>query len=154
MELQINKVKYDKKLGLVTIEYDQIGDDEVKITLKSTDAPLDELVDCFYNLIPYVETICQLPDGYCNDSEIRGVSLSWTNGIMGVVVTCLIPLDNANSPMVINTPHVPSEQYSEGGQSPVLSKDVVTVIKTLIEEATRYINGERKPDVQLKLDLK
>jgi len=153
MELQINKVKYDRKAGQVTIEYEQVGIDEVKITLKSNDEPLPELVDCFNNLIPYVETICQLPDGYCNDAEIRGVSLSWTNGVMGVVVTCLVPLDNANSPMVINTPHVPAEQYSEGGESPVLSKNVVIVVEELINEAEKYINGERKPDSQLKLDL-
>ena len=116
MEVQINKVKYDRKAGKVTIEYDQIRndiDDDIKIVLTSSDTPLPEFIEKLNALSSHVESICKLPDGYCSQAEIRGVSFSHTNDIMGAVITALIPIDSANSPVVINTPHLPSDQYSE-----------------------------------------
>lgn len=143
--LQISKVKYERKIGKVTIEYSILNDgkDDINVILKSNDEPLQEFIDRLNELSKFVETICQLPAGYCDQAEIRGVSFSHSNGVLGAVITALIPLDSANSPMVINTPHLPSEQYSETGESPVLSPKCVFVLKNLIVEAIRYIDGER-----------
>jgi hypothetical protein len=156
MEIQINKIKYERKVGQVSVEYDQIcGDkaDDIKIVLKSYDKPLPEFIDKLNELAPFVEKICELPEGYCSCAEIRGVSLSHTNDVLGAVITALIPIESANSPVVINTPHLPSEQYSESGQSPLLSPKCVFAIKGLIYEAERYINGERQKDNQTELEF-
>ena len=152
---EINKLKYDRKAGKMTIEYAMIqteGADDIKITLNSFDEPLPELVEDMDKLIPHVETICELPEGYCKKAEIRGVSFSHTNDIMGAVITALIPLDSANSPVVINTPHLPEEPYSEG-EAPTLPRECVNILKDLMDDAERYIQGERKPEAQTKLNL-
>ena len=153
MDKRINKVKYNPKTGEVLIEYEIISADDVKVTLKSEDRPLPEFIEQFQKLVPYVEQICQFEKDFCNESHVSGVSLSWSHEIMGAVITCLIPLDTANGPMVVNTPHIPSGQYNEGGQAPVLPRGCVTVIEELIVQAERYIDGERniEPDAQMKL---
>lgn len=156
METRINKVKYDRKINQVLIEYDQIRedkDDEIKINLKSNDKPLPEFIESLNNLSQFVESICELPDGYCSQAEIRGVSFSWSHEIMGAVITALITIASANSPVVINTPHLPSAQYSETGQSPLLSPKCTYALKQLLHEAERYINGEREKDDQTEIEF-
>jgi len=156
MEVRVSKVKYDHKAGSVQIEYDQIqsnGTDDIKVVLKSFDEPLQEFKDALNKLAPFVEKICQLPEGYCSQAEIRGVSFSNSNDIMGAVITALVPLDTAYSPVCINTPHLPSGQYNEGGEAPELPRECVIILNQLIEECEKYINGERTPDNQTKLEL-
>jgi hypothetical protein len=158
MSIQINKIKYDRKAKSVQIEYDQPVQgvncvDDVKIILKSSDEPLPEFSECLAKLAPFVESICQLPVGYCEEAEIRGVSLSHSNGVMGAVITALVPLDTAYSPVCINTPHLPSDQYNEGGEAPELPSGCTKIINQLIIEAERYIGGERTPDNQTSLEI-
>lgn len=157
MEHRINKIKYDRKTGNVTIEYDELfssKDDEIKIVLKSGDRPLPELIEKLDELRGLVEEICQLPEAYCATAEIRGVSFSWANDIMGAVITALVPIESANSPVVINTPHLPSESYSAGSESPVLPYWSVPVLKGLINECRKYIKGDREKSnqIQMKFD--
>lgn len=153
MEKRINKIKYSKKSGEVLIEYDIISADEVKVTLKSDDKPLPEFIEQFTKLVPYVEQICQFEKDFCFAANVSGVSLSWSHDIMGAVITCLIPLETANGPMVVNTPHIPSGQYNEGGTAPVLPIGCRLVIEELIVQAERYIDGEREVviDTQIKI---
>lgn len=153
MDKRINKVKYNAKTGEVLIEYEIISADDVKVTLKSDDRPLPEFIEQFDKLVPFVEQICQFETDFCNESKVAGVSLSWSHDIMGAVITCLIPLSTANGPMVVNTPHIPSGQYNEGGTAPVLPLGCRLVIEELIVQAERYIDGERdiEPDAQMEL---
>ena len=155
MKIQINKFKYEHKTGAVTVEYEQLfeGTDDIKITLKSNDKPLSELIEKLDSLSRQVEIICDLPNGYCNHAEIRGVSFSHTNGVLGAVITALIPLTNANSPMVINTPHLPSEQYSEGGQSPLLPQKATYALKEILGLVEKYINGEREKEETNQMEI-
>ena len=96
-------------------------------------------------LAPYVETICEFEDGYCAEAEIRGVSISHSNDVMGAVITALVPVSSAYSPVCINTPHLPADQYNDGGEAPVLPSGCVKIIKELIIEAEKYINGRTHP---------
>lgn len=154
---QINKVSYKDRN--VLIEYEllpNVGEESSdlnEIKLKSSDEPLEEFKTALRSLAPHVEKICCLPEGFCNQAEVRGVSFSWSNDIMGAVITTLVPLETANSPMTINTPHLPSQPYSEGGETPVLSDDCIDALKKLLAEAERYINHERKPSDQTKMQF-
>jgi hypothetical protein len=154
-DLKISKIKYDGTQ--VEIQYEIVMEttDDIKVVLKSYDKPKEEFILCLSSLAKFVEDICQLEKGYCDEADIRGVSLSWSHDIMGAVITALIPVDTANSPVCLNTPHLPSEQYNENGQSPVLPRACTTKINQLIEHAEAYINGDRDipEDNQIKMDI-
>jgi hypothetical protein len=153
--LRISKIKYDGTQ--VEIQYEIVMEttDDIKVVLKSQDKPKEEFILCLSSLAKFVEDICQLEKGYCDDADIRGVSLSYAHDVMGAVITALIPVDTANSPVCINTPHLPSDQYNENGQSPVLPRACTTKINQLIEHAEAYINGDRDipEDTQIKMDI-
>jgi len=155
LNLKITKIKYDG--SQVEIQYEIVMEttDDVKVVLKSYDKPKDEFIQCLSSLAKFVENICQLKEGYCDEAEIRGVSLSWSHDVMGAVITALIPVDTANSPVCLNTPHLASEQYNENGQSPILPRPCTTKINQLIEHAEAYINGDRDipEDNQIKMDI-
>lgn len=156
--MEINKVKYDYKKGTVDIDYTlerENSEDDIKVHLCSRDKPLDTFAVALNCLAPYVEKICQFADGYCESAEVRSVSFSHTNGIMGAVITALIPVSTANSQVIVNTPHLPSEGYSdsEDFKAPVLPSACVDMLEVLIEEATRYINGERQIEEDNQLEL-
>lgn len=153
--LRISKIKYDGTQ--VEIQYEIVMEttDDIKVVLKSYDKPKDEFIQCLSSLAKFVEDICQLEKGYCDEADVRGVSLSWSHDVMGAVITALIPVDTANSPVCINTPHLASDQYNENGQSPVLPRPCTTKINQLIEHAEAYINGDRDipEDNQIKMDI-
>ena len=156
MENRINKIKFERKTGNMVIDYDQMfstKDDEIKIVLKSGDKPLPGLVEKLDGLKPFVEIICELPNGYCAGAEIRGVSFSWSNDIMGAVITALVPISSANSPVVINTPHLPSQSYSEGTEAQVLPFECARMLKGLINECQKYIMGDREGSNQLQMSF-
>ena len=98
---------------------------------------LDELRSEVENILDGV-----IVEGACKTSKIRGVSLSWANDIMGAVITALIPVDSANSPMTVNTPHLPSKDYNPTGDGPTLPRTCVNILERLIDEAEKFFNGE------------
>lgn len=152
--MQINKFKYDGTTTTIEYTFERDGSlDEIKVVLKSTDEPKKELKDLLASLKDSVEEICCLAEGYCSHAEIRGVSFSWTSEIMGAVITALVPVETANSPVVINTPHLPEEPYSDGNAAPVLPTKCRSILKNILKMAEGYVNGDRKPDPQTVLEF-
>jgi hypothetical protein len=154
----INKFTYTQKKAEVKVEYTETiagenSTDEVKMSLTSYDKPKPELCALLNTLTRDVEEICRLPVGYCVLSEIRGVSFSWTNDVMGAVITCLVKVETANSPVVINTPHLSSEQYSDGGKSPILDSSTTFKLKQLLKLIGEYIDGDRVKENENQLNL-
>lgn len=152
-EIRFKKIKVDKT-GKVILNYDEIiRDDHVnEYTMKCADKPRPQFQKALNGLRRHVAEICELnippnlahPNEVAN-IEVRGVSLSWTDDIMGVVITALKTLRNSNSPLVLNTPHLPEEPYSEGGdESMCLTSECVDAIRNLIDEAHRYLEGDRQ----------
>ena len=145
MERRFTKIKYDgKKVNL----YYVVEANEDKHWFESIQQPTPEFVAALDKLVADVIVICELPIIYITGLKIRGVSLSWTIAdgeyIMGAVITALKTLSTSNSPLTINTPHLPAEDY--GGNNPnakVLSADCCDNIKELIESAEGFLLGER-----------
>lgn len=153
---RINKVKHDRKRSETTVEYEIVSekaDDIVTVKLVGYEKPLEDFMEQFNALTAFVEEICSLPEGYCDKAEIKGVSFSWSHDIMGAVITAAVPVDTANSPVIINTPHLPKEDYS--GNNPnalLLPRKCAITLEKLIEETKRYIDFERQTE-QTKLDI-
>lgn len=151
--MKFTKIKYDgKEVYLkytVTIKNGNSITDEITSELKSRREPLPSFKNAFNDLKSEVEGILDgtIAEGACDKAEIRGVSLSWTNDIMGAVITAIIPVDSANAPMTVNTPHLPQTDYNPSGNGPTLTKVCANKIHILIAETERYYNGEyEKPD--------
>lgn len=154
--MQIDKVKYDAKECKTIIHYQRESNkseemlDEYKIV--SWDDPLVSFFNALKKLKGHVYAICEI-EGDEDDLEIKGVSFSWTQGIMGATITACKTLKTSRSPLVLNTPHLPTEPYSEKDvDAPVLSRDCVDALQSLLAEAEKYINGQRQQK-QIKLEL-
>jgi len=139
------KIKYDgKNVVLAWAEGDV--DTSEEYTLKCDDAPHGDFTKALNTFAGHVAELCELPKPWGSDLDVRGVSISHTQGIMGAVITALKPLEMSQSPLVVNTPHKPSEPYSEGDPNAgdyCLSTECTEAIAVLCVEAEAYLKGKR-----------
>lgn len=141
--MRIEKVKYDG--NRVRIEYsvqraDSRYDEQV---LSCHDEPRPEFKTALAVLAEDVCTICEIGLEQAERIKVSGVSLSYTNDVRGLVITALKRVKTAQSPVVLNTPHLTETPYSEGGDTPVLETLTVARLDALVSECERYIAGER-----------
>lgn len=156
MRKQITKIKYDGRCvkvdyNLKSTDPQAISKDNIAIALASCDKPMPEFIQTFQNLKEYVEQICDLANGYCEKAEVRGVTLSYSHDILGAVITVLVKVKTANSPVVINTPHLPSKPYNEDGEEPLLPFGCYQDLLNLLDLTEKYIDGER--DIPLQEEM-
>lgn len=156
--MRINKIKRNGeglKLSYTIENRTESGVDSIACEFSSSDRPLPELEEIFKDLIQDVEEICSLPTNYCKFGSVLGVSYSYSsNDTMGAVITASIPLETANSPLIINTPHLPEAPYSEGSETPTLSAVAANRLKRLLICAEKYFEGERYQEPSLFDELK
>jgi hypothetical protein len=144
MKTRFTKIKFDG--SKVRIEYEVERKPEVEpdeYALISSDLPTLEFIEALADLAQDVAGICELPESDTAKIAVRGVSLSHTNGILGACITGLKSVKTANAPLVLNTPHLPSEPYSDNLAEPTLPTATCGRIHVVIDHAQRYIDGER-----------
>src|SRR3990167_7830135 len=102
MARRLTKVKWDGKQVVIRFEDTRPnGTDEFELVCH--DPPLPAFGAALKALRQHVEEITELPADYCENLEIRGVSLSYADaGGMGAVITCLKPLTTTRAPLVLN----------------------------------------------------
>ena len=150
--MKIHKVK--RTDGLITVVFskkNKVGDDD-EFSMKCHDAPVAGFQKAFDALTPAVVQICELGEEYGNTLVVTGASFSYGGEaeVMGVVITAQKALCTANSPLIINTPHLPSEDVSGQGNEPTLSKKQVKALEELQRQTVNYVEGKR---LQLELKL-
>ena len=151
--MRITKVKDDTDKVVIQYEHEAPNGRRDKHTLECAEAPTPELRDALQALAPHVVDICELPEEYANRLSIRGVAFSYGGELetMGATITALAKLATSNAPLVLNTPHKPSDSYAEGGDTTMcLSSDCITALTVLQEQAIGYVNGNR---TQLEFDM-
>lgn len=86
-----------------------------------------------------------MPSDQASQVSVKGVTVTWTNEVMGAVITACKSLKSANAPLVLNTPHLPSEAYSgqDSDPNPTLPGDTVMRIRRVLEQAGLYLDGSR-----------
>jgi hypothetical protein len=134
------KIKHGPKGTTLTRVEDRANEDSVESTLTSHELPRPEFITALNALSAWVVRCCELPIDYADGMTVVGVTLS-LGEYGGCVVTALRKVSGASSPVVINTPHVPSEPTSDGGHS--LPASVQTLLTELEAEADRFWNGQR-----------
>ena len=148
-----HKIKYSKER--IIIEYDEEkGVGTNNLTLNSFEAPAPSFKKAFKRLEKWVNEICELNLSSKEVStliSIIGVSFSWTNDIMGAVISAKKHLEGTPAPLILNTPHKPSEPYGKNAdEGNVLDNDCIEDLENLQKEAEKYLNGKR---AQVKIEL-
>lgn len=147
--MNIRKIKL--KDGRWTVRAEEAtGDPEApntrKVEVESSETPRAELHTAFHQMVEPALDMISAPEGWYGKAIMSGVSISHEEerGI-GVVMTVLVAMPEvASGPLVINTSYV----VEDGGEGPSLPSDVYRGLMKLIEEAQRYLDGER-----LQLDM-
>jgi hypothetical protein len=129
----------------ITIEYKQIEDGtSVDSTVVSSERARPELYDALANMSTHVVKLCELPNSWQPEIEIRGVTFSEADGIMGATITALRPVKASNAPFVVNTPHTLEASPDDAAPSGKhLTSQAVRDLKILIKEATEFVKGKR-----------
>jgi hypothetical protein len=143
-ETRATKVKFDGSKVRIEYEKKRLDGHYDEYTLSSLDSPSLEFQNALKALAMDAVTICELDGKDVDKLTVRGVTLTYTNDIMGACITALKKLETSNAPLVLNTPHLPSEAYGDGDvTSPVLEPSTVSRLVEVAEAALRFIDGER-----------
>ena len=146
--MQFTKVKYsraEKKVELTWETTEGAGQkDAVTHSLKSFDPPHPDFVaalDAFRR--PVVEFL-DLPWAYEKGLEVRGITINYEeDGRYGVVITCLKELDEANAPLVLNTPHL--RQYQDDPiERGFMPREWEPLLDRVHAAARDYVKGKRE----------
>jgi hypothetical protein len=142
----ISKVKMRDGQVTIVISAKQDDQNERETTVKSYDAPHQDFLDAFAALEAHARGILQFPKSYREGQmRVSGVSFSMSEdtGVMGAVMTGSVALDTSDAPFNFNTPHLPFEQYSPTGNSPLMPGEAQTALERLQEEAEKFVDGKR-----------
>lgn len=147
MERRLRKLKLGKD-GKVELAFQQRAEPERPwddFAMTCNDAPRPEMATALQALVPDLLDICELPEDYRSGLTIASVSLSYGGDeeTMGAVMTGLKALCTARAPLVLNSPHLPSEPYSDGADEPTLPAETVAKLATVEGEAFLYVDGDR-----------
>ena len=145
--IRILKVKRKKQGAKIEFE-NATADKTDKFTFDCGDDPVPAFDKALGVLVDHVVEICELPEDYAEGMKVSSVSFSYggPNETMGAVITAQKSLSTANSPLILNTPHLPSEPYSGNiaDPSPVLDGDCVDALSEVLSQAALYIDGVRQ----------
>jgi hypothetical protein len=154
--LRINKVNILDKEGeqSVTIAYSRPPEDEPDAPEKRWDTdeitrsqpPLKSFKEALSSLAQDVVTLCEEQPEVQERIEVRTVNFKYPKGTMGANITALKWLEESNGMVLLTTPYKSSESLNENGggdEKNVFDEETVVRLDRVIEEAKRYVNGER-----------
>lgn len=114
--------------------------------LKCHEEPAQEFLDSLDALAPLVRDLLGLPTAWADQAlHCVSVSFSWseTTAVEGASICMRADLDCATAPLIFNTPHLPFDQYSPGGEQPVMPDDLIEALQAVKIEAQAYLDGKR-----------
>lgn len=150
---QFKKISVNKKEERARLIYHvQNGSDEPdEYQVSVRQAPHPDFAAALDALRQDVLDLCELDGVDVESLDVRGVSFSWTHGIMGATITALRTLKKSNAPLVLNTPFKPSEPYSEEGgadEAQLLPSRTIYALGKLMDEASALLAGKRGAEPQ------
>lgn len=120
-------------------EGESAGGEPDTFSIDCADLPSPAFLEALAVLEKDVNAICEFrPPVKLN---VRGVSFSWTKGVMGAVVSAHRSLGTAPAPLILNTPHLPAEAYGAGAGGQLMPAGMAERLRVLLEEVSRYILG-------------
>jgi hypothetical protein len=151
--MKIRKIAFSSD-GTILIDFDQPNPSNRSetdiLSLKTKDAPRPEFKKALDGLLVHVLHILELSDKYGESMKMTGVSLSVKGDVTYAILKAKKLLTYSNSPFNIITPKKPTSAGEESAGDDLLTDECVKSLDLLIEEAKRFIRGERQQG-ELKL---
>ena len=143
-ELNIRKIRRSsKKLTFVFLN----GEEEHSASYK--DNPLPTFGPSLDALAPLVCELCELPKDYKDGLTVSGLTLCESGKVECVTIVAKKEIAGNSRPFNIATPLIPIDQPEEGEGSHLTIAQAI-LVETALEEARKYIRGERSQG-QIKL---
>lgn len=144
--MKITKVKIKpNETEIAYLETDAKNSKEV--TFKSWDTQSKEFLGALQVLKPYVIYILELPDGYDETLEIRGVTIKYEEAGIGVVISAVKRLESLSAPLCLNTPYIPPKR-DEHINTP-MSSGLEMSIERITVMAQQFMDGQHRAQGQL-----
>lgn len=148
----IDKVKWDGVRCRIEYQARRPDNRYDELAFASFDRPSPEFCQDLQALERDICGIGELPESYTQGLMVRGVSFSYTDGVMGACITGLKRVKSAKSPLVLNTPFITESGINEGDQGPFLTDETVERLSAVAERAIRYIEGGERAQGELDLE--
>lgn len=143
-ELNIRKMRRSaKKLSFTYLN----GEEEHSASYK--DNPLPSFGPSLDALAPLVCELCELPRDYTAGLTVSGLTLAESGKVECVTIVAKKEIAGNSRPFNIATPLIPIDQPEEGEGSHLTIAQAI-LVETALEEARKYIRGERSQG-QMKL---
>ena len=143
-DLNIRKIRRSaKKLSFVFLN----GEEEHSASYK--DNPLPSFGPSLDALAPLVCELCELPREYIAGLTVSGLTLCESGKVECVTIVAKKEIAGNSRPFNIATPLIPIDQPEEGEGSHLTIAQAI-LVETAVEEARKYIRGERSQG-QMKL---
>ena len=143
-ELNIRKIRRSsKKLSFTYLN----GEEEHSASYK--DNPLPTFGPSLDALAPLVCELCELPKDYKDGLTVSGLTLCESGKVECVTIVAKKEIAGNSRPFNIATPLIPIDQPEEGEGSHLTIAQAI-LVETAVEEARKYIRGERSQG-QMKL---
>ena len=143
-DLNIRKIRRSsKKLAFVFLN----GEEEHSASYK--DNPLPTFGPSLDALAPLVCELCELPKDYMAGLTVSGLTLCESGKVECVTIVAKKEIAGNSRPFNIATPLIPIDQPEEGEGSHLTIAQAI-LVETALEEARKYIRGERAQG-QMKL---
>ncbi|NOU05327.1 MAG: hypothetical protein HOO99_04010 [Hyphomicrobiaceae bacterium] len=143
---RIAKIKFKDGVVHILDISGQGSSNEIETTHRIFTEPHPDFKNAMSALVEHVRTILEWPVSYAIGAiRIGGVSFSMSedSGVEGAVISGLVDLKTSQSPFTFNTPHLPFDQYNEGGTAPVMPDDAIEALEELRREARAFLKGKR-----------
>ena len=143
-DLNIRKIRRSsKKLSFTYLN----GEEEHAAAYK--DNPLPTFGPSLDALAPLVCELCELPRDYIAGLTVSGLTLCESGKVECVTIVAKKEIAGNSRPFNIATPLIPIDQPEEGEGSHLTIAQAI-LVETAVEEARKYIRGERSQG-QMKL---
>lgn len=147
----MNITKIRRKRTAVVIEYTTDNND---FAVTAHEPPLPSFDAALAALVPVVLDVLHLPKTYAgtkgedgallNPLTVTGLTISEKQEVRLVTLVAKKDLPDAHSPFNIATPmRFLEHPETEGSYSPALTDKQVALVEALLEQAEKYIEGER-----------
>lgn len=137
----ISIIEVKRTRRFISIHYKK-GDEDFKI--RSNENPLASFVKSLDALVPIVIAVCEVPANWDTNLRVSGFSVSDMRDAQTVCVRAIKSVTLSGAVLEIDTPAaLLGTPKTEGAVTQPLDKAQIGLVEDAIEEAKRYVKGER-----------
>lgn len=145
--MKFTKIKWDGKRVELAWTDKTVAGTETEHVMKSYGQPSPMFRAVFTNFARIVIDFLELPESWLDEMRVTGLSINEEegDGRAGLVITSQKKVIGANSPIVLNTPHLREAVKGEESESDgFMTDDMMSAVESAWTVAARYLNGERE----------